>query len=183
MDAITLLKNDHKAVEKLFKSYEKAGDRAKATKKKLVAQMIKELSAHAVIEEEIFYPAARSAVEETTSTVLESLEEHHIVKWVLAELEGMDPSDERFDAKVTVLIELVRHHVDEEEHELFPEVRRGLGRTRLAEIGEQLEKVRRTAPTRPHPRQPDTPPANVMAGLVAGVVDHARDAVKEMAAR
>jgi hemerythrin superfamily protein len=182
MDAITLLKNDHKAVDKLFKSYEKAGDRAKATKKKLVAQMIKELSVHAAIEEEIFYPAARHAVEETTPDVLEALEEHHIVKWVLSELEGMDPSDERFDAKVTVLIELVRHHVDEEEHEFFPEVRRGLGRTRLGEIGEQLEKAKRTAPTRPHPRQPDTPPGNLMAGLVAGVVDHARGAVKEMAA-
>ena len=120
MDAITLLKNDHKTVDKLFKSYEKAGDRAKATKRKLAAQIIKELSIHAAIEEEIFYPAARNAVEETTPEVLESLEEHHIVKWVLSELEGMDPSDERFDAKVTVLIELVRHHVDEEEHELFP---------------------------------------------------------------
>ncbi|HEX3841741.1 MAG TPA: hemerythrin domain-containing protein [Acidimicrobiales bacterium] len=183
MDAITLLKNDHKAVDKLFKSYEKAGDRAKATKKKLVAQMIKDLSVHAAIEEELFYPAARDAVEETTPDVLESLEEHHIVKWVLSELEGMDPSDERFDAKVTVLIELVRHHVDEEEHELFPEVRAGLGRTRLAEIGEQLEKAKRTAPTRPHPRQPDTPPGNLMAGLVAGAVDHARDAVREMATR
>ncbi|HWE70292.1 MAG TPA: hemerythrin domain-containing protein [Acidimicrobiales bacterium] len=183
MDAITLLKSDHRSVEKLFKSYEKAGDRAKATKRKLVAQMIKELSIHAAVEEEIFYPAARRAVEETAPTVLESLEEHHIVKWVLSELEGMDPGDERFDAKVTVLIELVRHHVDEEEHGLFPQVRATLGRSRLAEIGDQLEKAKRTAPTRPHPRQPDTPPANLMAGMVAGVVDHARDAVKEMANR
>lgn len=183
MDAITLLKSDHKSVEKLFKSYEKAGDRAKVTKRKLVAQMIKELSIHAAIEEEIFYPAARHAVEETTPTVLESLEEHHIVKWVLSELEGMEPGDERFDAKVTVLIELVRHHVEEEEHQFFPRVRGGLGRSRLAEIGDQLEKAKRTAPTRPHPRQPDTPPANVMAGMVAGVVDHARGAVKEMAGR
>lgn len=82
-----------------------------------------------------------------------------------------------------VLIELVRHHVDEEEHEFFPPVRGGLRRARLAEIGDQLKKAKRTVPTRPHPRQPDTPPANLMAGMVAGVVDHAREAVKEMASR
>ncbi|MGH9097630.1 MAG: hemerythrin domain-containing protein [Acidimicrobiales bacterium] len=183
MDAITLLKSDHKAVEKLFKSFEKAGDRAKATKKKLVGQMIKELSIHAAIEEEIFYPSARRAVADTVPLVLESLEEHHLVKWVLSELEGMDPADERFDAKVTILIELVRHHVDEEEGDFFPRVRSGLGRKRLAEIGEELETAKRAAPTRPHPRSPDTPPGNLVAGLVAGAIDHTRDAVKEMAGR
>ena len=114
MDAITLLKADHKTVEKLFKDFEKAGDRAVKTKPKLVDQIIEELTTHAYIEETVFYPAARKAVPDTTSHVLESIEEHHVVVWMLSELAGMDPEDERFTAKVTVLIENVRHHVEEE---------------------------------------------------------------------
>ena len=102
---------------------------------------------------------------------LESLEEHHIVKWVLSELERMDPEDERFDAKVTVLIENVRHHVKEEEGEYFPAVRDELGRKALTELGDAMVSAKKTAPTRPHPRSPDTPPGNLVAGTAAGVVD------------
>ena len=91
MDAIVLLKDDHKTVEKLFKQFEKAGDNAAKTKRDLVDQIIEELSVHAYIEEQIFYPVAREAVPETEDHVLESLEEHHIVKWVLEELRDMDP--------------------------------------------------------------------------------------------
>ncbi|HWG73660.1 MAG TPA: hemerythrin domain-containing protein [Acidimicrobiales bacterium] len=183
MDAITLLKSDHRSVEKLFKQFEKAGERAHATKAKLVAAMIRELSVHAAIEEQAFYPAARRAVSHTNAMVLESLEEHHIVKWLLSELEGMDPTDERFEAKVTVLIEQVRNHVEEEERDLFPQVEKGLGETRLAEVGEALEGAKRTAPTRPHPRSADTPPANLVTGLVAGAMDLARDVVKGVTSR
>jgi hypothetical protein len=100
MDAIVLLKDDHKTVEKLFKQFEKAGDGAHVTKQKI----IEELTIHAFIEETIFYPAARAAVPDTASHVLESVEEHHVVVWMLSELSKMDPKDERYDAKVTVLI-------------------------------------------------------------------------------
>ena len=120
MDAITMLKEDHQAVERLFKRFEKAGDRAFAEKRRLADQIIESLSKHAVIEEQVFYPVARATVPGTEDVVLESLEEHHIVKWVLSELDGMDPADERFDAKMTVLIENVRHHVKEEEQDFFP---------------------------------------------------------------
>jgi hemerythrin superfamily protein len=171
MDAITLLRNDHKTVEKLFKTFEKAGQRAKQTKAKTVEQIIEELSVHAAIEEQIFYPAIREEVADTEDEVLESLEEHHIVKWVLSELDGMSPDDERFDAKVTVLIENVRHHVEEEETELFPTVRKALGRKRLGEIGDAMEAAKSTAPRRPHPRAADTPPGNIVTGAVAGAVD------------
>ena len=116
-DAIVLLKNDHKTVEKLFKEFEKAGEQAYQQKRKLADAMIEELTVHAYIEEEIFYPAAREAVPETKDHVLESVEEHHVVVWMLSELVGMDPKDEKFDAKVTVLTENVRHHVEEEEDE------------------------------------------------------------------
>ena len=110
MNAITLLKNDHKTVEDLFKRFEKLGPRAHKTKRDVADRIVRELSIHAAIEEMVLYPAIREAVDkgDLDSMVLESLEEHHIVKWVLSEIDGMDPAHERFDAKVTVLMENVR---------------------------------------------------------------------------
>ncbi len=157
MDAIVLLKDDHKTVQKLFRQFEKAGDSAYSMKQNLVKQIIEELSMHTYIEEQIFYPEARKRVPETEDHVLESLEEHHIVKWVLSELDGMDPQDERFDAKVTVLIENVRHHVEEEEQEWFPEVRKSMGRKELGEIGDRMLQAKKAAPRAPRPMAPDEP--------------------------
>jgi hemerythrin superfamily protein len=157
MDGIVLLKNDHKTVEKLFKRFEKAGDEAYVEKRQIVDQIIEELSVHAHIEEEIFYPEARKAVPETEDHVLESLEEHHVVKWVLEELRDMDPKEERFDAKVTVLIENVRHHVEEEEQEWFPEVRAAMGRKQLADLGERMEKAKSRVARTPQPTAQDEP--------------------------
>lgn len=148
-DAIVLLKDDHKTVEKLFKQFQNAGDNALVTKRKLVDSMIKELTVHAYIEEEIFYPAARAAVPETKDHVLESIEEHHIVVWMLSELSGLDPAHETFDAKVTVLTENVRHHVEEEEQEWFPQVRKAMGRKELQELGARMIKARSQAPGEP----------------------------------
>jgi len=177
MDAITLLKKDHRSVEKLFKRFEHAGDKAYTEKRNLVDRMIEELSQHAAIEEQVFYPVARATVSGTEDIALESLEEHHIVKWLLSELEGMDPRDERFDAKVTVLMENVRHHVEEEEDDFFPKVREQLGRNDLKEVGEALAEAKEGAPTHPHPRSPDTPPANLVSGAAAGVIDKVGDTV------
>src|SRR5688500_12540717 len=154
MDAITLLRQDHKAVEKLFKQFEKTT--APAEQRTLAQRIVKELSVHAAIEEMVFYPAIRERVPGAEDTVLESLEEHYIVKWVLHELEDMKPDHERFKAKMTVMMESVRHHVEEEESELFPKVRKALGRKELGELGDALEKAKKTAPTRPHPNAPDT---------------------------
>jgi hemerythrin superfamily protein len=181
MDAITLLKNDHQTVEQLFKRFEKAGDRAHVQKREIVDRIIEELSIHAAIEEQAFYPVARAAVPDTEDMALESLEEHNIVKWLLSELEDMDPSHERFDAKVTVLIENVRHHVEEEENEFFPKVRKELGRNELAELGETLADAKKSAPTRPHPRMPDSGPANVVAGAITGVADRVGDNISGIA--
>jgi hemerythrin superfamily protein len=179
MDAITLLKADHKTVSGLFKRFDKLGDSAHKTKKEIVEKIIEELSIHAAIEEQLFYPAARECVPDTEDHILESLEEHHIVKWVLSELEGMDPGDERYDAKVTVLKENVEHHVEEEEQDWFPKVREGMGRKALQDLGAAMEKAKKTAPTRPHPRSPDTPPGNLVVGAAAGLIDQARKTGKE----
>lgn len=178
MDAITLLKQDHKAVEALFKKFEKAGPNAHKTRRNLAEEIIRELSVHAAIEEQFFYPAIRDSVPDVESTVLESLEEHHLVKLVAAELDRMEPDHERFVAKMTVLIESVRHHVKEEEQEMFPEVRKAMGRKALGELGDRMEEGKKTAVTRPHPRLPDTPPGNVLAGAAAAAADRARDAVR-----
>src|ERR1700759_1169412 len=118
MDAIALLKADHREVEQLFKQFEKSGDRANKQKEKLVEKMIRALAVHAAIEEMFFYPMVRTAAlkkdnklgEDASDLVLESLEEHHIVKWTLSELEKMKATDERFEAKGTGLMESVQHH-------------------------------------------------------------------------
>ncbi len=177
-DAIALLKADHRTVEKLFKAFEKAGDTAYRTKRKLLDDIIRELSVHAAIEEQFLYPAVRRELPRAEDDALEAIEEHHVVKWILSELEPMNPKDERFDAKVTVLIESVRHHVRDEEQDLFHKVRTGMSRSALLDLGAQLAEGKRLAPTRPHPRSPDEPPANLIVGTVAGVVDRARTAVR-----
>src|SRR5438046_1399028 len=117
VDAIALLKQDHKEVKALFHRFERLGERAHKSKRKLVDRIIEELSTHAFLEEELFYPEARQALDDGEDTVLEAVEEHHIVEWTLSELQDLDARDERFDAKVTVLIELVREHIKEEERE------------------------------------------------------------------
>jgi hemerythrin-like domain-containing protein len=182
-DAIALLKQDHRTVEQLFKRFEKAGDGARRTKRQLVDRMIEELSRHAGIEELVFYPAVRTEVEGATSDVLEALEEHHVVKRLLSDLEDLEPTDERFDAKVTVMMENVRHHVKEEEHDLFPEVRAQLARGRLLEIGAELRAARSRVPTRPHPGAPDEPPGNAFVGGAVAALDRARTVGKRTVER
>jgi hemerythrin superfamily protein len=187
MDAIALLQRDHKEVEQLFKQFEKLTDRAQKSKQKIVQKVIRELAIHSAIEEMLFYPAVRTAalkatqrtLKEAADTILESLEEHHIVKWTLSELEKMKPEDERFDAKFEVLMESVRHHVEEEQEELFPKVRRLFDADFLEELGERMEKAKKIAPTRPHPRAPDQPPGNMVAGTVSAVMDRAKDMVRD----
>ncbi|MGW6864826.1 hemerythrin domain-containing protein [Streptomyces sp. NPDC054901] len=149
MDGIVLLKEDHKTVEKLFKQFEKAGEDDHAEKRKIADKVIDELTTHTWIEEKIFYPAAREAAPDTKDHVLESIEEHHVVLWMLSELKELDAADERFDAKMSVLMENVRHHVEEEEKEWFPDVRKAMGRNRLTELGEQMEAAKKKAPDEP----------------------------------
>ncbi|MCY0937252.1 hemerythrin domain-containing protein [Streptomyces sp. H34-S4] len=149
MDGIVLLRNDHKTVEKLFKRFEGVGEDAVQEKKEIVDRIIDELTTHALIEEEIFYPAAREAVPDSGERVIESVAEHHAVVWLCVELSTLDPSDERFDAKTTVLIENVRQHVEQEEQEWFPQVRRALGRNQLKELGERMEAAKAKASADP----------------------------------
>jgi hemerythrin-like domain-containing protein len=181
MDAISMLKDDHEAVEQLFRRFERTGDRAFVEKRAIVDRIIEQLSVHAAIEEQVFYPAVRATVPDADDLGTESLEEHHVVKWVLSELDGRSPEDERFDAKVTVLINNVRQHVDVEEGQLFPLVRDELGRKALGDLGEAMAVARKIAPTHPHPRAPDTPPGNLVVGTAAGVGDRIADMLNGLA--
>jgi hemerythrin-like domain-containing protein len=148
-DAIVVLKEDHKQILKTFKDFEKAGENATAAKGKLVDKIIEQLTVHTYIENEVMYPRVRELLPDLEDDVLESYEEHHVADLLVMELSTMRPSDERFDAKTTVLIENVRHHLEEEEQEWFPQVREGLGRKQLAEIGAEMLEAEKRAPRRP----------------------------------
>jgi hemerythrin-like domain-containing protein len=119
-DAIALLKADHKTVDQMFKSYEEA--KTATQKGKLASQICEALKVHTQIEEEIFYPACRGEIEE--DMLDEAKVEHASCKQLIAEIEAMQPGEDLYDAKVTVLGEYVRHHVKEEEQEMFPEARK-----------------------------------------------------------
>jgi len=147
-DAIVLLKADHKEVKKVFRDFERAGDDEKA-KGQLVKQIIELLTVHTYLENEVMYPEVRRLLPDLEDDVLESFEEHHVADVLCMELYAMSPSDERFDAKTTVLIENVRHHIEEEEQEWFPKVREGIGRKQLAELGERMAELRKSAPRSP----------------------------------
>ena len=119
-DAIALLKADHEAVSQLFDEYEKT--RSVAIKKALVSEICTALSVHAQIEEEIFYPAVKSASKDKL-LVPEATVEHSGVKDLIAQLQGAEPDGEMYDAKVKVLSEYVKHHVKEEQNEMFPKAK------------------------------------------------------------
>jgi hypothetical protein len=120
-EATALLRADHKVVSELFAQYEKA--RATSRKKNLVAKICTELSVHAQVEEEIFYPAVKQALKDH-ELVPEATVEHATLKDLIAQVEGVEPEGEMFDAKIKVLSEYVKHHVEEEHTEMFPKARK-----------------------------------------------------------
>ena len=120
LEAIALLRADHKAVAALFAEYENV--RAPSKKKLLVAKICAELSVHAQVEEEIFYPAVKKALADT-ELVPEAIIEQATMKDLIAQVEGIEPDGEMFDAKVKVLSEYVKHHVKEEHTEMFPKAK------------------------------------------------------------
>jgi hemerythrin superfamily protein len=143
-DAVMLIRNDHRTIEGLFANFEQAGERAYTTKRRLVERMDRELEAHTEIEEELFYPKlAEKAAKEGEKLVQVAEEEHHLVEVLLGELRDMEPRDEMYDAKVTVLMENTRHHIQEEESKLLPQAHKLMGSDLLMELGEQLAARKR----------------------------------------
>jgi hemerythrin-like domain-containing protein len=156
MDAIKLLKDDHKKVKDLFRQFERA--RSDDRKKAIAEEVFHELEVHSTIEEEIFYPAFRAKADrEGQEVVAESFEEHHVVDVLVQELKAMPRVNEQFEAKFTVLIENVEHHIEEEEKELLPDAEKALG-DQLEMLGDRMQARREQlmAATRWRPRDQPT---------------------------
>ncbi len=135
-DAIAMLQADHRKVEALFEQFEGLSDRSKASKKKIADQICMELSIHAEVEEQVFYPAVRGPVKDE-DLMDEAVVEHASAKELIAQIMEMDPGDDLYDAKVKVLSEQIEHHVKEEEEEMFPKVRKG--KVNLEALGDEME--------------------------------------------
>ena len=132
-EATALLRADHKVVSALFDQYEKS--RSTAKKRAIVAQLCAELTVHAQVEEEIFYPAFKQAVKDKV-LVPEATVEHATLKALIAEVEGVEPEGEMFDAKIKVLSEYVKHHVKEEQNEIFPKAK--TSKLDLVDLGQRM---------------------------------------------
>jgi len=140
LDATVLLKADHKLVSNLFSEYEEAHSKPK--KKKIVEQICNELTVHAQIEEEIFYPAVKQALKDN-ELIPEARVEHATLKSLISQIEGIEPDGEMFDATIKVLQEYVKHHVKEEQNEIFPKAKSaGLDMLKLgAELSERKQEL------------------------------------------
>src|SRR5215213_1501905 len=150
MDALSLLTADHNRVRGLFARFQ-AAEEEKDTELmlELAGKIIVELEVHTTIEEEIFYPEVKGADEELKDTVDEGIEEHHVAKTLIGEIQNLMPDDDAWSAKMKVLIESVEHHATEEEEEMFPETRKNFDRAALEDLGVRLEarKAQLGAPT------------------------------------
>jgi hemerythrin superfamily protein len=140
MDALELLKEDHRKVKELFEEAEQAEDQKEKTK--IFAEIQTELDTHARIEETVFYPAMEQH-EELKDMVLESIEEHRQIKTLLKEIDNLKSDSKKFDPKLKVLMENVEHHAEEEEEgKMFPKVRQILSQEDLEELGQELEAAK-----------------------------------------
>lgn len=142
MDAITLLKTDHEKVAGIFEKLEETTERAEKTREELFTKLKQELDLHAHVEETIFYPVLKKA-EETREITMEGIQEHHVVKVLLRELEAMGVTSETWTAKLKVLKENVEHHVEEEEDDMFKKARTVLSTEQLEELGALIEQEKK----------------------------------------
>ncbi|MES3006932.1 MAG: hemerythrin domain-containing protein [Pseudomonadota bacterium] len=140
-DAIALLQQDHRDVEKAFKEFERKTKSEFVLKKKLADQIGNELLKHMTVEEEIFYPAIKEKVKGAEGMVNEAIVEHAVVRDLIKQIHSMKGNEELFHTKVMVLAELIGHHVKEEEDEMFPKVQKST--LDLPSLGEKIEQRKR----------------------------------------
>jgi len=178
-DVIALIKADHSSVNQLFRRYQGLGDRAMRSRRQIADRLIKELSIHAAVEEQILYPNARAALPKGERLVKEAIKEHQSLKEALAALEKSRPDSDAFDDLMTEIRDEVRHHVKEEESPsgILPQLRKHASREELLQMAKLARTAKKVAPTRPHPKAPAAPPGNLVVGAAAGMVDKVRDKV------
>jgi hemerythrin-like domain-containing protein len=141
MDAMKLLEEDHRKVKRLLDEGDKTTEQATKRRTELLTELVTNLQIHETIEEEIFYPALEEHAK-TKEIALEGYEEHHAVDNIVAELLALDPSDETWSAKFTVMKENIEHHIEEEEGEMFKKARQALDDDELSEIADMMESRR-----------------------------------------
>jgi hemerythrin superfamily protein len=138
MDAMSLLKDDHRKVKKLLAELESTTERGVKTREELFTKVKQDLVVHEAIEEEIFYPALKEHPK-TKEIALEGYEEHHVVDTVMAEIEGVAYDDEKWGAKFSVMKENLEHHIEEEEGEMFKQARQVFDQDELTQLGESMK--------------------------------------------
>ncbi|MER7459905.1 hemerythrin domain-containing protein [Micromonospora sp. NPDC126480] len=174
-DVVDVLTADHREVEVLFVELESRRGTPEH-RRHLADVVIAELVRHAIAEEMYVYPAARRALPDGDQIADHEISEHADAERTMKELEAVDPSDPRFDERLAHLTRTIRHHVRDEEHDLFPRLRAAVAREELVELAGKVTTAKRMAPTRPHPAAPDRPPANKLLAPGTGLVDRVRDA-------
>jgi hemerythrin-like domain-containing protein len=181
INAITLLKTDHQTVRALLAKLDKTTERASASREELLARIEQEIKVHTTIEEEIFYPAYREAVSKRDDTKLyqEAIEEHHVADIVLSELKASDVESEVFSAKAKLLKDLIEHHAEEEEKQMFPRANRAMEASELQELGQRMAE--RKAELQETSWLPAT--AGKLLAAVAGRVTRGRPRAASHAAR
>jgi hemerythrin superfamily protein len=175
-DVVDVLVQDHHDVENIFAELEKPGG-SPQRRRDLTHVVIAELVRHSTAEEQYLYPAAREFLPDGDKIADHEIAEHARAEEVMHQLMKLDATDDSFNHLLAKLISEIRHHVREEEAELFPRLREACDRATLVELGSKVLAAERLAPTRPHPAAPDTPPLNKLAAPVMGAVDRALDAL------
>lgn len=173
MDVIQLLTNDHREVDELFRRVNLSSKDESI--EELTKQIVHELSVHAAVEEQFVYPLLRMKVEGGRELADEAIEEHQQAKRLLADLEKLDAGSAEHGRTMEQLIEDVRHHVEEEESEVFPRLRESLDEKARERLGTVVEQAKKVVPTHPHPLVPGTATAQLVAGPWASMVDKVRD--------
>ena len=174
MNAIELLKDDHKKMRGLLSDLEATTKRGVKTRTSLLENIARELAVHAAIEEEIFYPAFKAAAEKSDddAMVFEALEEHRAAEdLVLPDLQKTDPASDQFSGRAKVLKELIEHHAGEEEKEMFPRARQLLDAAQLRELGEAMAERKRQLVA--HPENKTERAANRLIGVVVDAISPA----------
>src|SRR3954447_5923397 len=178
-DVVELLSADHREFERIFGELEelmgRSGTDVLQRKRELVDDVTIGLVKHSVAEETQVYPKVEKQVDEEEAE--HSKHEHAEAEETMKRLERMDPDDERFDTEVATLIREIRHHVEHEEGRMFVELRESFSHDELVQMAEKVEGVKKLAPTRPHPLTPNEGVVRTVAGPVASLLDHLRDAV------
>ena len=178
-DVVDLLTADHREFDRIFRELEQlvgsTDPDTLARKRALVDEVSIGLVKHSVAEETQVYPRVQTEVD--AEEAQRAKHEHDRAEDTLKQLERLDPSDERYDVEIRTLIHEIRTHVEHEEGRMFTELRASFDRAELVRMAEQVERIKKIAPTRPHPLVPNEGPVRTALGPVAALIDHLRDAV------